>query len=998
MMTTLSKKTNNNNYNYSKDCDSMVYRGDNVNHIRTLFHMISIFIKVDDIATFILDDNQKISGFYDLHQTIFDKDFFVYYHAYLKEAENPIQLINEYFNTKNYIAICSLVNEQEVVGYIVFKRVEKAFNIDEINIMTQCSHVYSQYCLDINQYKNTNFEKSIYHTMINNIDSNVYVTDPYTYEVLFMNEAMKKIYNIENPVGKKCWELFKCGRDKPCDECPVPRLLESPTDSYTWEESSDYNQKNYLNHDCLIEWFDHSLVHFQHSVDITHLKEITFDASYDELTGIFNRKTGKRMLKSQLNLAADNNKETIVCLLDVNDLKKINDSFNHSKGDEALRLISSHVKKHMKENDVFFRLSGDEFIASFYDYSYSEVNSIMRSILKDLRQYALKKKLEYDLSFCYGLYIVDNSYNLTVNEIISNADEKMYEWKKKAHLRNAQKELKNKQPIGEVFDYNEKLLYSALSKSTDDYIFICNMKTGVFKYTPNMVEEFNFPAQVLHNAAAIFGAKIHMADKYEFLNANQQITDGKSDSHIVEYRALNKDNEYVWLRCRGHVEYDENNEAAIFAGFISNLGRKNYRDILTGLYNRFEFEKVTNQNIDEEYTVILININDFKSINNLYNREFGDNVLRIIGQNLQTILANKATVYKLDGDEFAILTKETSIKKIKSLYNEILSYINENHTYDDKSYILSITAGVAQAPKDGNSYLDIQRSCEIALQFGKHNTRDKLTFYSEKINTKRTYQVQLVNTLKQCIQNNFENFFLVYQPIIDIKNHYICKIEALCRWKVPMFVDIGPDRFIPLLEDTGDIIELGYWIFEEAISHLKKCLETKPDLSISINVSYIQLSEGQFVNKIMNIINKYDVPYQNIIIELTETSIAKNSQFIIKAINQLRSLGIKIAMDDFGTGYSSLALLKDEPLDIVKIDQSFVKGIESNSFNRTFVKLIIELCHQLHLAVLIEGVETKAELDELLLLDPDYIQGYYFSKPLLEEEHIKSLQNQEVTL
>ncbi|MEG0367723.1 MAG: bifunctional diguanylate cyclase/phosphodiesterase, partial [Coprobacillus sp.] len=457
-----------------------------------------------------------------------------------------------------------------------------------------------------------------------------------------------------------------------------------------------------------------------------------------------------------------------------------------------------------------------------------------------------------------------------------------------------------------------------------------------------------------------------------------------------------KNNEWVWLRCRGHVEYDDEGEPAIFAGFISNLGKKNYRDILTSLYNKFEFEKRISE-MQGEFTIMLLNIDDFKSINSLYNREFGDNILRIIGQNLQTLFSKDATVFKLDGDEFGLIFKKLDDIQIKAIFQKILFYANQPHSYEDKPYTFTVTAGSASSPIDGTTYLKLQRNCEIALQYGKHNRRGKLTIFNEEIFTEKTFHLQLLNILKQDMKNDFRNFSLVYQPIIDANHRQIMKVEALCRWKHQNFSNIGPGYFIPLLEDTGDIVKLGKWIFKKAIEQIRDWLIFNPDISVSINVSYIQLIEEDFVSFVKKVIEEYDIPFDHVVIELTETAIAKNATLIIETIRSLRELGIQIAMDDFGTGYSSLSLLKDEPLDIIKIDQSFVRGIENDSFNQAFIKLIIELCHQIGLSVLIEGVETKKELDLILPLNPDFIQGYYTGMPMPTHELVHLIKKEKTS-
>lgn len=968
-------------YKQCKDFKIFFLEEDYHKIIEALYHILESILSIDNMYCALNDCNQNSYQSLSVSVKTINKDLSDnYIHTF-----NDSKIIMNDIIEEAYVFFVPLYKNKDVLGFFAFIRESKDWDHNEKEFLSIFVEIYAYIFSNKNEYQKLLFKESTLIKLLDSINGNIYITDPKTDEILFMNKLMKKAFNLGEPIGQKCWSYFFPQATKRCDNCPIHYLNDHPDDYYVWENSKTYNHHVYLNQDCMIEWLDHRLVHFQHSIDITEMRKMQIDAFYDELTGIFNRKAGKSALNKLLDKAHSENKNVIVCLYDLDNLKLTNDSLGHHKGDYMLKTIANTVQAVLLENDVFFRLSGDEFVIGFYDISYDAVNKKMLSALKKLKNISEEKHLKYPLSFCYGLYEVMPKCKLSLGEIIVQADEKMYVLKKKKHLNKASLQLRNQSPIAAEFDYNKDLLYDALVKSTDDYIFICNMKTGVFKYTPAMVDEFNFPSEILTNAAAVFGSKIHKDDKSEFLNSNQMITDGRSDSHIVEYRALNKNNEWVWLRCRGHVEYDQNGEMSIFAGFISNLGKKNYRDILTSLYNKFEFEKRVNES-SGRFAVIVLNINGFKTINQLYDREFGDNVLRIIAQNLHSMFHKEATIFKLDGDEFALLLKETDLQYINTLFQKIQSYAMNTHVYENKTFTCSFTAGAALAPIDGRNYLELRKSCEIALQYGKRHKRNHLVYFRPALLEEETFTLQILTSLQQDIHNNYEHFYLVYQPKVTSCNHQLKGFEALCRWQHPSFPHIGPDIFIPLLENSYDIVKLGQWIFEQSLIQLKSCLYYNPYLSMSINVSYIQLIEKDFVSFVKSRIEYYHIPFQNIIIELTETAIAKNTQLIIQRIQELKHLGIHIAMDDFGTGYSSLSLLKDEPLDIIKVDQSFVRNIKNDSFNCAFMKLIIELCHEINLKVVIEGVETQEELHVIEQFKPDYIQGFYTGRPMDKDQ------------
>ncbi|WP_044600070.1 diguanylate cyclase domain-containing protein [Candidatus Stoquefichus massiliensis] len=975
-------------YQHCKDFHQFFLKNQYNDIFDSLFHTLNQIMDIDNICSFFIVDHHN--HFYSVKKNIL-------FHDQLLNSQD-IDSINESFydHLSNHYHVCLIpiqyTNKKH--GYLIFsKNREKVdFDNDEKELLKNIGSIYGDFLDNQMNYQSELFNQSFIEKVLNHIDANAYITNPYTDEILYINDKMIKDFHLKNPLGKKCWQVFQRNMGGRCPQCPIHQLIKDPQKCISWEEKSTHNQRIYQNYDSMIEWFDHSLVHFQYSLDITTFKKIESDAHYDDLTGIYNRRNGKYELSLLMNKAQKENKNIIICLYDLDHLKTINDLYGHQSGDEFIQMITQTVSSIIHHNNLFFRLSGDEFIIAFYDYQQYEVNQQMLKILKELEKIQVQDKIPYTLSFCFGLYEVLPQSQLSLNDVITHADEKMYSYKKKNHLRKALLDLKTHSPIAANFDYNKNLLYDALVKSTDDYIFVCNMKTGVFKYPPAMVDEFEFPSDVLTNAAAVFGAKIHPDDKYEFLNSNQQITDGRTDSHIVEYRALNKHNEYVWLRCCGHVEYDENNEPTLFAGFISNLGRKNYRDNLTGLYNQFEFEKRI-QECHTPFTMMIINISHFKIINQLYNREFGDHVLRIISHSLQTILHKQAILYKLDGDEFGILYKETNHHEIQQIIHQIQNFADEKHIYEGHPFTIRFHGGITISPQDGTDYLELRRNCEIALQHSKHNTHSPFTFFNTHLLKEETYVLRLQNTLKQSMINHFEGFSLVYQPKVESVTHQLMGFEVLIRWYHSDFPQIGPGRFIPILEDMGGIVELGNWIFEQSLIKFKTFLNYQENLMISINVSYVQLFHEGFIDFVKKMISLHDVPIYQIILELTETSVVNDNQHAVDIINQLRSLGFLIAMDDFGKGSSSLSLLKDEPLDIIKIDQSFVRNIKNDSFNYGFTKFMINFCHQLHLLVVVEGVETEEELHIIDEFHPDYIQGYYISYPLSYEKTISYLKN-----
>lgn len=537
------------------------------------------------------------------------------------------------------------------------------------------------------------------------------------------------------------------------------------------------------------------------------------------------------------------------------------------------------------------------------------------------------------------------------------------------------------------FKFEKNPLYDALVKSTDDYIYMCYWPDNIFLFPQTMVEEFNLPSQIVESADDVWGSLIHEDDKEAFIQAVEDINKGITNIHNVEYRAKNKKGEWVWLRCRGYLEHDENGNPGLFAGIITNLGKKNKIDHVTGLFNKFEFENQLNTKLSQNYNkigVLVLGIDDFRHINDLYNREFGDEVLRITSQKIQTLLPSQANVYRLDGDEFGIIIINSDEEQIREIYNKIKKEFEFQQSFNNYKYYCTISGGCSIFPKDGNSFSALFKYAEYSLEFSKMRGKNRLSFYNNEIMTKKSRALELIELLRESIENNFYNFELYYQPQVDAKTKKLKGAEALLRWKCEEYGFVSPVEFVPLLEQTGLIIPIGKWIFEKSVQTCKEWIKQYPNFMMNINLSYIQLIEADFIPFMKDTLKKNNLNPSHIVVELTESYIVSSE--LSEPFKRIHDIGIKIAIDDFGTGYSSLEVLKTAPADIVKIDRAFVKDILVSTFDATFIKFIVALCHDVQIKICLEGVETEEEYNAVSQMDLNLIQGFLFGKPQPKSE------------
>lgn len=419
-----------------------------------------------------------------------------------------------------------------------------------------------------------------------------------------------------------------------------------------------------------------------------------------------------------------------------------------------------------------------------------------------------------------------------------------------------------------------------------------------------------------------------------------------------------------------------------------------YYDELTQLPNRKLLFKKCNDLIKDnrKFALIFVDLNKFKYINDVFGHSSGDQVLVEFSSRLKKCLKDKGIVSRYSGDEFIIIySNYIDNNELEAFYNNvILKEFKEPIIFNNnKKIFMDFAAGVSVYPKDGNDFNDlINKSDFMMYSSKKNNKRAKLLFFNDVIYNEILEIETMKEELKYAVDNN--EFVLYYQPIVD-KNKSIKKLEALIRWNNRKFGYISPDKFIEYAEETGEIVKIGYWVIEDVCKNFNELFKSDDMLKVSINVSPIQLMEVDFVNKAEEILNKYNITWRNLCLEITETAVLDENIIIRDNLLLLNKKGVKIALDDFGTGYASFSYLKKFKLDILKIDRIFIdNGLH---IDYKIVDNIKSIAHLLNMETVIEGVETEEQFNNLKSVGCEYFQGYYFSKPLPISEINKILSN-----
>lgn len=528
--------------------------------------------------------------------------------------------------------------------------------------------------------------------------------------------------------------------------------------------------------------------------------------------------------------------------------------------------------------------------------------------------------------------------------------------------------------------------YQAMCKSIDGYVFICEQSTAESGYkvtlSEEFIQEFQLPEGYETQYFEIWSNKIHEEDKEKYHSNLQALVENKTKMLCMQYRVLNRNQKWTWIESRAYLSGSEENAPKLLAGVIRDMGRQNQLDHTTGIMNKYAFREHAKQTMQEQipFGVLLLNIDDFHHINELYDQTFGDNVLRTIGMYIQSRIEGNATVYRLDGDEFAILITNPKEEEAEELYQRIAHHYGSQKELQGKRYYCTFS-GTYYKYSDNKSYDDFIKSLKVGMTVVKRQGKNHLVRFRPEFLQYKERELELIELLRNSIEQDFEGFELNFQPQVYADTKVLKGAEALLRWKCEKYGRVSPVEFVPLLEKTDMIQIVGKWVFRQAVEMCRRWVCIYPQFSMSINVSYLQLFDPKFVDFMKNCVEKAGISYQNIIVEITESKFISDKELLKRVFDSVRALGMKIAMDDFGTGYSSLGLLKEAPADIVKIDKIFVRNIKENSFDSSFIRVVVELCHKVGIKVCLEGVEEDEEMNVVSEMDLDFIQGYLYGRP-----------------
>ena len=417
-----------------------------------------------------------------------------------------------------------------------------------------------------------------------------------------------------------------------------------------------------------------------------------------------------------------------------------------------------------------------------------------------------------------------------------------------------------------------------------------------------------------------------------------------------------------------------------------------YHDQLTGLLNRralmSSLDSLAGRKVTEKVALLIIDIDHFKYINDTMGHSFGDKLLIEVSKRLQELVGVGNTIYRLSGDEFVVLLEEyekgTDVEKLAVM---LLKGCEARFHIQSSSMFISMSIGVSLFPEHGENLDELLKNADIAVYKAKETGRNRIVFFNKPMNDALSERVLLEKHLRTALDNS--EFILHYQPQLDLETNKVSGLEALIRWESPELGFISPLKFVSVAEDTHLIIPIGEWVLRKACLFLKNLHQQGYDeLSISVNISMLQLLQEDFVDKVMLILEDTKLNPGHLELEITESILMESYEAIGGKLKLLQGKGIRIALDDFGKGYSSLNYLKQLPINTLKIDKTFIDTILSGDRDKSLADLIVRIGRTMGMSVVAEGVETHEQVVYLMKHKCNRIQGYLFSKPIPEERVI----------
>jgi diguanylate cyclase (GGDEF)-like protein/PAS domain S-box-containing protein len=546
--------------------------------------------------------------------------------------------------------------------------------------------------------------------------------------------------------------------------------------------------------------------------------------------------------------------------------------------------------------------------------------------------------------------------------------------------------------------------FELVTRATSDAVWDWNLYSDETWWNEGVGKLFGYSADEMGNDIKFWRERLHPEDRERVVrDITQHIDTGKAN-WTDEYRFKRKDGSYAHVIDRGYVVYDDDEMPTRMIGSMMDvtdrksleeqLTHQALHDPLTNIANRALFQNRVDHALaklprsSSSLAVLFLDLDNFKAINDSLGHAAGDKLLVSVAERLQDCLRTTDTAARLGGDEFAVLCESvTKMDEAVMIAERILSVFQQPFIIDGKETHVGTSIGIASSSEDAMSSEALLRNADLAMYLAKNEGKGGYVVFEPKMREALMERIELEDDLRRGIEHH--EFVVHYQPILELSSNDMLGMEALVRWVHPKYGMLSPLKFIPLAEETNLIVPLGAWVLREACRQVqlwREQHEGRLDFSVTVNISIRQFQQKELVDMVSRALLASSLPARCLILEITESFMMQDTEATIDKLQLLKDLGVRLAIDDFGTGYSSLSYLQRFPIDILKIDKSFIDKLGQGSEGNAVAKAIIMMGDSLNLKTIAEGIEHPDQIGELKSLGCGAGQGYHFAKPLNKED------------
>lgn len=717
------------------------------------------------------------------------------------------------------------------------------------------------------------------------------------------------------------------------------------------------------------------------------MDKLDYSDYHDQLTPSFNRNALRRDMKNSHKWSSLG-----IVYCKILDIRNINSSVGLDAGDLAIKTSSELIFRIFHDGKIY-RVAGDEFVVLYPDTEKWLFNELVHQLDE-----SNQKNNEH---ITFGT-VWDNCANMDVEAMLLEAESKMQTYRTAYYKKNnmeSEVSIPDK-PVdlnGSLLkDVDGHIIYQFISRNyfnletffrsmsmADHHAYFGDLVTKQWYISDSMKELMGLSENIVTDLLLKWEEYLPYPEDLElYRNDIAGVMKTKKNVHDLVYRIRDINNNEYWTRCFGLIKWNEDNTKPLF--FCGNITKLNYAFVVDPITN-FPREKAAIRQINKlqglhkKPVFVCFRLNEFSEINELRGRSVANSLLKDIAKSLSGEFDNKIQFYRLDGLRFLVIIPEDFEQNPEEISRNIMSIITNVFLDYNLPARNPCVLGIMDNHNETMSAQEIITDVMSLLEIAKKNVDNEIVYSTNTVKIHRERKQVTMELRKDSVDYN--NFRSVIQPIVDAKTHKIKGGEMLLRWKYHG-KDVSPGFFIPVLEANNLINHVGRGVFQQAVRHCKRINTYMPDFFLDFNVSYNQIYDSSMLPFMSSVIKKWDANPKNLVLELTETHYNDSPATLQMFLDDVKQLGLRMALDDFGVGYSSLEMLLKYPANVVKLDKSLMKKMTDSKEITDFITTIVYACHKFGKLVCVEGVETERELNIVTEAGCDLVQGFYFYKPM----------------